>query len=108
MLVEPQIDAFITVYEQQKAQIVYTKLVADLETPVSAMIKIAGDRENCFLLESVEGGVTRGRYSVIGLKPDVIWRCNGNNAQINRQAEVDEDNFVSSIKFSSKSRPNNG
>ena len=98
MLVEPQIDAFITVYEQEKAQIVYTKLVADLETPVSAMIKIAGDRENCFLLESVEGGVTRGRYSVIGLKPDVIWRCNGNNAQINRQAEVDEDDFVSEHK----------
>ena len=41
MLVEPQIDAFITVYEQEKAQIVYTKLVADLESPVSAIIKIA-------------------------------------------------------------------
>ena len=68
MLVEPQIDAFTSVYEQGKAQIVYTKLVADLETPVSAMLKIAGDRENCFLLESVEGGSSRGRYSIIGIE----------------------------------------
>ena len=61
MLVEPAIEAFATTYESGQSQIVYSKLIADLETPVSAMLKIAADRENCFLLESVEGGVTRGR-----------------------------------------------
>jgi anthranilate synthase component 1 len=43
--------------------------VADLETPVSAMLKLAGDQRNAFLLESVEGGAVRGRYSMIGLRP---------------------------------------
>ena len=89
MLVEPDIEAFSTTFENGLAQIVYSKFVADLETPVSAMLKIATNKENCFLLESVEGGVTRGRYSIIGLKPDIIWRCHGNNAEINRDAETD-------------------
>ena len=83
MLVEPDIEAFSTTFKNGLAQIVYSKFVADLETPVSAMLKIATGKENCFLLESVEGGVTRGRYSIIGLKPDIIWRCHGNNAEIN-------------------------
>ena len=56
---------------------VWTTLVADLETPVSAFLKIAGGRPMSFLLESVEGGAVRGRYSIIGLEPDLIWRANG-------------------------------
>ena len=94
MLVEPEIDSFVTAYKNGQSQIVYTKLVADLETPVSAMLKIAADRDNCFLLESVEGGVTRGRYSIIGMKPDIIWRCHGNRAEINRNAEHDTNAFA--------------
>src|SRR6185312_9479157 len=74
-----------------RAQLVTTRLVADLETPVSAYLKLAtgadgGSRENSFLLESVQGGEARGRYSIIGLKPDLVWRANGNVAQINREA----------------------
>ncbi|MGQ0673051.1 MAG: anthranilate synthase component I [Hyphomicrobium sp.] len=65
-------------------QVVWTRLVADLETPVSAYLKLAGDRPMSFLLESVEGGQSRGRYSVIGLDPDLIWRAHGERAEINR------------------------
>ncbi len=60
-------------------------LVGDLETPVSAFMKLAGDRPSAFLLESVEGGATRGRYSMIGLEPDLIWRCQDGAASINRR-----------------------
>ena len=52
----------------------WTTLVSDLETPVSAFLKIADERPMSFLLESVEGGAVRGRYSIIGLEPDVVWR----------------------------------
>src|SRR3546814_579307 len=61
-------------------------MVADLETPVSAMLKLADGRPNSFLLESVEGGAVRGRYSFIGLKPDLIWRCRGDSAEVHRSA----------------------
>ena len=70
---------------------VWTTLVADLETPVSAFLKIAGARPMSFLLESVEGGAVRGRYSIIGLDPDLIWRTNGARAEINRNARGKPD-----------------
>ncbi|HJR57657.1 MAG TPA: anthranilate synthase component I [Rhizomicrobium sp.] len=80
--------AFARAYGVGRAQLLHTRLVADLETPVSAYLKLAdgGSRENSFLLESVQGGEARGRYSIIGLKPDLIWRCRGNLAEINRTA----------------------
>ena len=93
MYVDPDFVEFEKTYNQGKAQVVWTTLVADLETPVSAMLKLADGRPNSFLLESVEGGAVRGRYSLIGLKPDLIWRCHGNNAEINRQARFDPDRF---------------
>ena len=74
MQIEPQASAFAKRYARGEAQVVWTTLVADLETPVSAFLKIAGSRPLSFLLESVEGGAVRGRYSIIGLEPDVIWR----------------------------------
>ena len=86
MSVRPNFDAFVSLFEDKKAQVVWTKVLADLETPVSAMLKLANARPNSFLLESVEGGSVRGRYSVIGLNPDVIWRAYGNSAEINRDA----------------------
>ncbi|WP_127089532.1 anthranilate synthase component I [Aquabacter cavernae] len=87
-------DAFSRRYANGEAQVVSTTLIADLETPVSAFLKIAGERPNAFLLESVEGGETRGRYSMIGLDPDVIWRANGDAAEINRSALTDKTAFV--------------
>jgi anthranilate synthase component 1 len=81
--VEPSLDAFSAAYRHGRAQLVWTRLVADLETPVSAMLKLAEGRPLSFLLESVEGGEVRGRYSIIGLEPDTVWRAFGDRAEIN-------------------------
>jgi anthranilate synthase component 1 len=90
MDVEPAFAAFAERFGRGEAQVVWTTLVADLETPVAAMLKLGAGRANSFLLESVEGGAVRGRYSFIGLKPDLIWRCHGNRAEISR-SRPDED-----------------
>lgn len=93
MLFDPAFDAFSRHYQNGKSQVVSTSLVADLETPVSAMLKLARGKPNSFLLESVEGGAVRGRYSIIGLAPDLIWRCHGDHAEVNRGAAADPDKF---------------
>ena len=93
MLSLPDYESFARGYEAGSTQVVSTKLVADLETPVSAFLKLADGRPFSFLFESVEGGSTIGRYSFIGLKPDVIWRCRGDRAEINRQARSDPETF---------------
>ena len=93
MTVTPAFPDFETTYDAGRAQVVWTSLVADLETPVSAMLKLADTRPYSFLLESVEGGAVRGRYSIIGIKPDLIWRCDGDKAEINRRARYEPDAF---------------
>lgn len=60
-------------------------LPADLLTPVGAYLRLADGHRNCFLLESIEGGAARGRYSVIGLDPDLIWRCRDGRAELGRR-----------------------
>src|ERR1700755_2763685 len=87
MQIEPTADAFAARYDRGEAQVLWTTLVADLETPVSAFLKIAGSRPMSFLFESVEGGAVRGRYSVIGLDPDLVWRANGAHAEIDRTVQ---------------------
>jgi len=91
---EPDFASFARAYDSGRAQAVYTRLIADLETPVSAFLKLAEGRDNAFLMESVQGGETRGRYSMIGAKPDLIWRCRNGNAEINRSARATPDKFV--------------
>src|SRR5882724_5768158 len=93
MQIEPPAEAFAARYGRGEPQVVWTTLVADLETPVSAFLKVAGARPMSFLLESVEGGAARGRYSVIGIEPDVIWRVNGERAEINRAGASDPHAF---------------
>lgn len=84
MIEEVDFSAFETRYRAGEAQVLYRSLVADLDTPVSAYIKLTdGERYSC-LLESVEGGETRGRYSIIGLRPDLIWRNDGDRSEICR------------------------
>ena len=86
-LSEPSYADFASAYEDGRACLVSIRLVGDLETPVSAYLKLSRHRAgNCFLLESVEGGAARGRYSMIGLDPDVIFRVVGDRAEINRDA----------------------
>ena len=93
MEARPDLAGFAAAYEAGRAQVVATSLVADLETPVSAMLKLADGRPFSFLLESVTGGAVRGRYSILGTKPDLIWRCRGERAEINRQARIDRERF---------------
>ena len=91
----PDFDAFARAYQAGGASVAVTTLVADLETPVSAYLKLARGRPaNMFLLESVEGGAQRGRYSMIGLDPDIVFRANGETAEINRRALLDPDAFA--------------
>jgi anthranilate synthase component 1 len=92
--IEPDFTAFAKTYDAGQAQPLYTRLIADLETPVSAFLKLGEGRDNAFLLESVQGGEARGRYSIIGLKPDLIWRCRDGKAEINRTARANPDAFV--------------
>ena len=93
MSLTPDFDSFSAGYAAGKNQIVYTRLAADLDTPVSLMLKLTGDAQNAFVLESVTGGEVRGRYSIIGMKPDLIWRCKGTTSAVNRAARYDADAF---------------
>jgi anthranilate synthase component 1 len=98
MQASPNFDDFARAYGARRPVLVWTSLVADLETPVSVMLKLADGRPMSLLLESVEGGSVRGRYSIIGLKPDLIWRCRGNVAELNRRARSDADAFEREAK----------
>ncbi|MDE2488870.1 MAG: anthranilate synthase component I, partial [Alphaproteobacteria bacterium] len=82
MTVEPAFDAFAATYESGAPQLVWSRLIDDLETPVSAYLKIGHGRPYAFLFESVEGGAWRGRYSIITLDPDLVWRCRGDRAEV--------------------------
>jgi len=98
MQIEPSAETFAALYAAGEPQVVWTTLVADLETPVSAFLKVTGSRKNApavsFLLESVEGGAVRGRYSIIGLEPDVVFRVDGARAEINRTPQSDPNAFA--------------
>jgi anthranilate synthase component 1 len=94
--IEPDFMTFARRYDEGAPQVTWTRLVADLETPVSAMLKVAHERPNSFLLESVEGSAVRGRYSIIGCEPDLIWRADGAKAEINRALQADPDAFAPS------------
>ena len=94
MALTPEFDSFARAYEADENQVVYTRLAADLDTPVSLMLKLTGAQKDAFMLESVTGGEVRGRYSIIGMKPDLIWQCNGKTSRLNRQARFDQDAFV--------------
>jgi anthranilate synthase component I len=79
----PAPEAFAAAYADGGA-VVWTSRVSDLETPVSALLKLGCDKPGVFLLESVQGGDFRGRYSIIGLGPDLVWRVRDGRAEISR------------------------
>lgn len=86
MLPTPDFEAFATSYTAARPQCVALRLVSDLETPVSAYLKLKtliADAPS-FLLESVEGGATKGRHSIIGLAPDLLWRCRNGQSEVAR------------------------
>ncbi len=85
-MLRPSYDTFFRTFEAGHNQIVYTSLAVDLETPVSLFLKLSSTSQFSFLLESVTGGEVRGRYSIIGMDPDLIWQCQDNRSLINRSA----------------------
>ncbi|MFZ1742430.1 MAG: anthranilate synthase component I [Pontixanthobacter sp.] len=76
--------------------LVWRKVIADTETPVGAAAKLIEPGRGDFLLESVEGGAVRGRYSLLGLDPDLVFKASGDDAAINRIWKHDRGAFVAS------------
>ncbi len=87
-------DAAAAALAAGRPALVWRKLVADCETPVGAALKLIEDGRGDFLLESVEGGEVRGRYSLLGLDPDLVFRATGANAEINRTWRHDRAAFA--------------
>jgi anthranilate synthase component 1 len=77
-----------------ESALVWRRQIADTDTPISAALKLFEPDRGDYLLESVEGGAVRGRHSLIGLAPDLVFRAQGRNAEINRQWATDRDAFV--------------
>ena len=75
-------EKFINKYNLKIPQIIQKELIADIETPISTLIKISQDEKFSFLLESVEGGDQRGRFSILGCDPDIIWEIKNNKVEI--------------------------
>lgn len=90
----PDFDTFAAGLAAGRPQVVVRRVIDDLETPVSAYLKVGHGRPHAFLLESVEGGALNGRYSIIALDPDVVWRCRGGAAEIARGGAVETAEFT--------------
>ncbi|HQT73012.1 MAG TPA: anthranilate synthase component I, partial [Acidiphilium sp.] len=85
---------FRAAYDAGRGALAWRLLAADLITPVAAFLKLAHGTAHSFLLESVEGGAARGRYSVIGFAPDLIWRCDRGEVSVNRDPAADAEGYA--------------
>jgi anthranilate synthase component I len=94
MQLSPGFAEFEAGWTAGRNQIVWARLAADLDTPVSLMLKLGDARADTFMLESVTGGEVRGRYSIVGMKPDLVWQCHGHQSRINREARFDRQSFT--------------
>lgn len=83
-----------------ESALVWKRQIADTDTPISAALKLFEPDRGDYLLESVEGGAVRGRHSLIGLAPDLVFRANGQQAEINRHWATDRNAFVPQDKGS--------
>ena len=93
MKLTPTYEHFEKNHNNRISQLVYCRLAADLDTPVSLMLKLTHGEENSFILESVTGGEIRGRYSIIGMRPDRIWKCAGNESYLKRVGDNEPCTF---------------
>ena len=105
MRLSPDFKTFQAAYRAGHPQVLWTTAPADLDTPLSLLLKLAQAGPDSFMLESVKGGSARDRYSLIGWKPDLVWRCRnvgqvddaGEAApvigEVNRAAAYDRDAF---------------
>ncbi len=85
--------AFVEGLRDGRPQVLVRRIVDDVETPVSAYLKVGLGRRYAFLLESVEGGAVKGRYSILAMDPDIVWRCHGDRAELARDGAVAADRF---------------
>ncbi len=90
-MIAPDFAGFAAGWEAGRNQVLWTRLPADLDTPVSLMLRLADAQPFSFVLESVTGGEVRGRYSIVGMRPDLIWECRGTGSRVNRAARWDPD-----------------
>jgi anthranilate synthase component 1 len=93
VIVSPAFEPFAAAYASSRPQVVWTRVIDDLETPVSAFLKIGRGQPYAFLFESVEGGSWRGRYSIVALEPDLVWRGFGERAEIAKGADIAAGRF---------------
>ena len=90
--------AFEKHYEAGLPYVVWRTLIDDVETPVSAYLKLGRQRPFSFLFESVEGGALSGRYSILTLEPDQVWRCFGARAELAEGAGIAAGTYVAEDK----------
>jgi len=83
-VIHPTFDEFESLAKPGGLVPVYRDIVADLETPVTAFLKIAKGQDYAFLLESVEKADIIGRYSFLGANPRVIFKSKGSSVTITR------------------------
>ena len=76
-----------------ESALIWRRQIADTDTPISAALKLFEPDRGDYLLESVEGGAVRGRHSLIGLAADLVFRANGQKAEINRHWATDRNAF---------------
>jgi len=88
----PSLEEFKQKAKQGNLIPVYREILADMETPVSAFLKI-DDGRNSFLLESMEGGEKWARYSFLGSRPSIIVRTSGRSAEIIRNGRITKASF---------------
>ena len=87
-MIHPSLPDFKTVAQPGALVPVYREILADLETPVSAFLKIAEHSDYAFLFESVEGGERVARYSFLGKDPFLVLRAEGNRTIVDRSGVV--------------------
>ena len=92
--ISPSLDLFLKKFKNRENQIIWKSIKSDLDTPVSAYLKLCRNKENTFLLESVQDGTYRGRYSIIGSEPDLIWKCNNGIAYIKKIINNKNSDFI--------------
>ena len=90
-------EKFIDNYTKNIPQILTHEIIADTETPVSTLLKISKNEEYSFLLESVEGGDQRGRYSLLGCEPDLIWKVANGKVDITTNCKYIQDNIIADL-----------
>jgi anthranilate synthase component 1 len=86
--------AAIAALRDGRAALVWRRIIADSDTPVGAARRLIVPGRGDFLLESVEGGEVRGRYSLLGIDPDLVFRARTATAEVNRDWRTDREAFT--------------